>query len=420
MSSDPQSPSDDEIDAYLRGDDALSKAYRAANREQPVQPSREVDEAVLAFAQQAVRSRRSLRRRWQAPMALAAVLVLGLGLVINLWREPEVRAPAAAQPAAMHVPESVAESAVVDESAVADQAAAQDQARQLAEQRALEEQRQREARRSESSMEREKQRRQMASEAAKRNAMQAAPIDAPPPPSLPAPPPPPVVAASPAPPTMRLAPRAAFAPAAAPSSSPRAKTEREALPAQSLSASPSTQEKQALASASSAAKSSMSASAHWKPARFAEFELGIATRADVVARYGDPESRGISESDEAAADAPRLHYDAYPSLPGIDGITEFYYEPISQRLLGVRVVLRKPTPAQQVADQLGWNESVQPRDWAHPPCASAFETHSNSGPNTGPKTEAPHYGVFPQHGAYLFQPAGLVEQIVFEAECAWP
>lgn len=390
MSSDPQLPGDDEIEAYLRGDDALSKAYRAATREQP---SREVDESVLAFAQQAVRPHRSLRRRWQAPMALAAVLVLGLGLVINLWREPEVRAPVVAEPAAVQVPELAAESAIVAESAAAQAAAAQaklaqEQARERSEQRAYQEQTRRAAERAES---------ELAREAAKRHAMQdAAPAaaEAPPPP-----PPPPA-----APPAMALAPRAAFARESASRAAPLAKAEREALPAQALSAAPNMQGKNAFVPSG------------WTPARFGDFELGTATRADVVARYGEPESQGVSESDDAPADVPRLHYDAYPSLPGVDGLAEFYYEPVSLRLLGVRVILRTPMPAQTLVDRLGWSEPAQARDWAHPPCGSVLETR----PAAAPETQAPHYGVYPQRGAYLFQPAGLVEQIVYEADCSWP
>ncbi|WP_411887482.1 hypothetical protein [Hydrocarboniphaga effusa] len=412
MSSDPQLPSDDEIDAEidacLRGNDALSKAYRAAKREQP---AREIDEAVLAFAQQAVRPRRSLRHRWRAPLALAAVLVLGLGLVLNLWREPEVRGPASAKPSAVLAPEPVAESAAVDESAVASEAFAQGkiaqeeqlakkQARQRAEQHMHQEQMQREAERAESTGERDQRRAQMARETAQRNAMQdAAPagVEALPP----APPPP---AAAPAPPAMSVAPRAAFAPDSASRATPLAKAEREALPTQALGATPNMKQKNALVSSG------------WTSARFDGFELGTATRADVVARYGEPESRGVSETDDASAPAPRLHYDAYPVLPGIDGLTEFYYEPVSQRLLGVRVILSKPMPAQPLVDQLGWSEPAQSREWTHPPCESVLETK----PNAAPETEAPHYGVYPQRGAYLFQPAGLVEQIVYEAECSWP
>jgi hypothetical protein len=313
--------------------------------------------------------------------------------VINLWREPEVRAPVVAEPAAVQVPELAAESAIVAESAAAQAAAAQaklaqEQARERSEQRAYQEQTRRAAERAES---------ELAREAAKRHAMQdAAPAaaEAPPPP-----PPPPA-----APPAMALAPRAAFARESASRAAPLAKAEREALPAQALSAAPNMQGKNAFVPSG------------WTPARFGDFELGTATRADVVARYGEPESQGVSESDDAPADVPRLHYDAYPSLPGVDGLAEFYYEPVSLRLLGVRVILRTPMPAQTLVDRLGWSEPAQARDWAHPPCGSVLETR----PAAAPETQAPHYGVYPQRGAYLFQPAGLVEQIVYEADCSWP
>ncbi len=93
MSSEPKPDapmaSDDELDAYLRGEHALTRRYRDGGGEQPPP---DLDDAVLRMAEQAVR-RPPRRRRWPAPLALAAVLVLGLGVVIELWREPQVRSP---------------------------------------------------------------------------------------------------------------------------------------------------------------------------------------------------------------------------------------------------------------------------------------------------------------------------------------
>jgi len=71
-------------------DDELLRRYRATGRDEP--PAA-VDAAILAA------SRRSLRaspvRRWAAPVSVAAVLVLALGLVLKVQREaPEAVMPA--------------------------------------------------------------------------------------------------------------------------------------------------------------------------------------------------------------------------------------------------------------------------------------------------------------------------------------
>ena len=74
-------------------DDKLSRRYRELSREEP--PA-SLDAAVLAAAKQAVQPR--TRSRWMGPVAVAAVLVLGLGIALRMQVEQpgiESSAPAA-------------------------------------------------------------------------------------------------------------------------------------------------------------------------------------------------------------------------------------------------------------------------------------------------------------------------------------
>lgn len=371
MSSDPQLPSDDEIEAYLRGDDALSKAYRAARHEQP---SQEIDEAVLAFAQQAVRPRRSLRRRWQAPMALAAALVLGLGLVLDLWREPEVRAPAPARPAAMRVPESVDERAVDAESAAAQATQAREklerELHQRAAQRAYQEQTQREARRAEAAIERDQQRLRMAGEAAKRSAIQDA---------TPPPPPPPPSASMPSPPA------AAFA--SAPPSIASAEAPRPAarMKAAEPSGSPGF---------SNSAASKQSQADAWGEPLFNGIKVGRDSRGAVHAIYGTPLHEEPADSDAATPYWYGLAFDVYQSQgsPTPNSI-EFYYDE-NWKLVGIR---RSWNPPRELSDLIVTNNHWQlseARVQGTPPCGAP----PSLPPADGGELE---YWVFPRQGAYI-------------------
>ena len=96
MSKDDQD--DRELEAYLKGDSALSKTYRALAREEP---SARLDRVILA------KSRRALRRRgahhpfashWMVPVSLAAVLLIGIGLVSLIPYESDVFAPKGLSP----------------------------------------------------------------------------------------------------------------------------------------------------------------------------------------------------------------------------------------------------------------------------------------------------------------------------------
>ncbi len=96
MSKDDQD--DRELEAYLKGDSALSKTYQALAREEP---SPRLDRVILA------KSRRALRRRgahhpfashWMVPVSLAAILLIGIGLVSLIPYESDVFAPKGLSP----------------------------------------------------------------------------------------------------------------------------------------------------------------------------------------------------------------------------------------------------------------------------------------------------------------------------------
>ena len=87
-------------------DDELLRRYRAAAREAP--PA-SLDASILAASRRSVRA--PSVRRWAAPLSIAAVLVLALGLVLKVQREaPEAVMPAQSR-AAPSVPAPVAEPA---------------------------------------------------------------------------------------------------------------------------------------------------------------------------------------------------------------------------------------------------------------------------------------------------------------------
>ena len=72
------------LDEYLRGDSALSRAYRETGREEP--PAH-LDAAILAQARAATVPRRGGKPRWFMPLSLAATVVLSVGVVLLLSRE---------------------------------------------------------------------------------------------------------------------------------------------------------------------------------------------------------------------------------------------------------------------------------------------------------------------------------------------
>ncbi len=71
-------------------DDLVARRYRELRREVP---SAALDKKVLAGARSAV-TPRSFARRWAAPLAAAAVLVLAVGVTMQVQREEARRSPA--------------------------------------------------------------------------------------------------------------------------------------------------------------------------------------------------------------------------------------------------------------------------------------------------------------------------------------
>jgi hypothetical protein len=96
-------PRDDEgLEAFLARRSTVSQAYRDAAREEP---AAELDDAILAASRQAVgtRPRRGgWIRRWSAPLAAAAVIVLAVAVTLNLRDQadlvPRHAPPASSQP----------------------------------------------------------------------------------------------------------------------------------------------------------------------------------------------------------------------------------------------------------------------------------------------------------------------------------
>lgn len=90
MSSESKRPIDDrELDDFLAGQHPVGRAYREASQHDTA--PRELDAAILAAARESVQPRPRPRPRWLQPFALAATLVLGVSVLINLWRDPALR-----------------------------------------------------------------------------------------------------------------------------------------------------------------------------------------------------------------------------------------------------------------------------------------------------------------------------------------
>jgi hypothetical protein len=111
---------DRDLERYLRGDDAVSRAYSELKAERP---SPALDQAVLARARDALKSAGSARaprsHNWPVLTALAATVLLSFGLVMRLALEPESQVPTAspAQDAASTLPEESARPADAKEAA---------------------------------------------------------------------------------------------------------------------------------------------------------------------------------------------------------------------------------------------------------------------------------------------------------------
>lgn len=110
MSSERLPPDDSELEDFLAGRHPVGRAYREGSENEGAPP--ELDAAILAAAREAVRTPVVRRPRWVQPVALAATLVLGVSVLMNLWRDPETRELIA--PAAPPVSHPIEESSVND------------------------------------------------------------------------------------------------------------------------------------------------------------------------------------------------------------------------------------------------------------------------------------------------------------------
>lgn len=110
MSSERQPPDDRELEDFLAGRHPMGRAYREASENDAAPP--ELDAAILAAARESVRAPIVRRPRWVQPVALAATLVLGLSVLMDVWRDPQTRERIV--PAAPAAPQRVTEDSVVE------------------------------------------------------------------------------------------------------------------------------------------------------------------------------------------------------------------------------------------------------------------------------------------------------------------
>jgi hypothetical protein len=375
MSSDRPLPPDRDDDVE---DAAVSRAW-AANKS--VQPPSKLDDAVLKFARDAQMPVRA-RRRWQAPMALAAVLTLGLGVVLQLWREPQVRAPqpqTAAPVAAAPAPMPVS---------VPDTAPAADEMRDA--QTAAVESRQREAvaKRSESSASRKREAAAAAAEMQRRaererraESFEIAP-SAPPPPS---------------PPAAVFAEEDSASPVMS-APAPPAEASAGVMPPQSkaLAAAPPVMAMRAYAPTTRPQPMQPAVAIAWQSARFYGVPLRTTTREQLQQRYGKPSSTPTSRTDR------------YESLPEVQGATEFEYDAQS-RLMYVR---QQPTPL------LAASEWAAQRNWPEPPLQRDADWRCAGSSGPGATAAGNAIWVYPTRGAWLVLDAEQrVVQVNYAAAC---
>lgn len=366
MSSERKSPS--EIEA-----DAVSRAWAATKS---VQPPPHLDDAVLNFARAAQPPLRA-RRRWQAPLALAAVLALGIGVVLQLWREPQVRAPQPAaaltpvaipQPVAAELPNAAENAQAADAASVAAAADPVEQEQRFARRSAEQESKQRE-----SAARREMQRK---AERASRSEVEAAAAPAPPPPS-------PVTAEAPA------------------------------MPAAPASAAAITPPPQGFAPQTSATAAPMPAEARlWRAPVFNGLGVGRDSRASVRARFRPPGAEmHVEPAGSGAATrywrslASDVYYAAASATPNT---VEFYYD-AGGTLVGIHRHWDRPRELNDLLGDLGWHQGEAQVAEA-PPCGAP--------PSTSSDGVLPGYWVFPSRGAYLaVRPDGHVPEAFYIANC---
>ena len=86
----PEEPLPRDLDAYLRGDSAVSRQYR---QESSPMPPHALDRLVIDAAAQAHRAKVPLKSPRLAPLAFAASALLSLALVLALVFAPQVKKP---------------------------------------------------------------------------------------------------------------------------------------------------------------------------------------------------------------------------------------------------------------------------------------------------------------------------------------
>jgi len=77
-----QQDNDKELEEYLQGNSELSRRYRD---EKGAEPPAHLDKHILDAAREAITSVR--KQRWYVPVSIAAVLVIGVSLVLNIYKE---------------------------------------------------------------------------------------------------------------------------------------------------------------------------------------------------------------------------------------------------------------------------------------------------------------------------------------------
>ncbi len=393
MSPDPRMPDDDQLEAFLRGEDAASRAYAGIK---DTQPSADLDAAVLAFAHTAAVKNPlpSRLHRWQRPLALAAVLTLSMGLLLQLWKEPAVRRPVVAREQAPRA--TVAQASPITSVAPSPplEAVPAPVDRLVAPKK------------------------QTPADIGTRDREPAAAIA----PSSPG------IAAAKAP-HAKDAPapvpaepenftgrerssRAAGAPAAAAAadtmSESAASTNQddlrrnavEAEPVQRALAQPREAPRALAAMPSAGPKKLEPPAPDWQAPVFDTLQLGEATQAQVRARFGAPDSQDPSAPDADNARQTQGRHDFYDHLPGKTGAFEFHYERGSLRLLKVIRLLKPPVNAHSLLAELGWDEAPVIRE----PQSSVVE-----------KTERSRLWLFPARGAYLvLLPDDRVDRLIVQ------
>lgn len=342
MSSEPQPPDDRELEAFLDGEHPLAKAYADARREPPAH----LDATVLQLARAAALppARRRLRR-WRTPLAAAAVLVLAVGVSLRL---PERALP----PAVVSSDSREGRNGRLAESEIT---------------------------------------------SAQRAEAPAAPSVAPPPARKPAPPPAPMPSAAPPPAAMAPAPVQAYADAAGGAASVEESPAQDEVRAARV-------ERRAFAMAESASRAARKQ--QLATPMFDGLPVGVATREQVRARYGEPSA--VTESAALTPGGAAAFSEHYPHLPGHPGRFEFSYASDTSRLLVVREILPPDTAASGLMAALGWKAPAQISDRVPLGCTA-----------TAPLSSGARYFLFPERSAlFAVDGNGQVLQLIIAAGCA--